>query len=302
LELRRLEYFVAVARELHFRRAAESFPIAQSALSYQIKELESDLGIPLLKRTTRRVELTPAGEIFLQHAERLLNEVAEARRAATRAHAGEIGRIAVGFGGSVTYELMPRLARTFGAAFPEVALERINAVLIIVAKPSHLEFAQKWVLRLDQAPANSRQVYVVQGRNRDATEGAGLLQEVFSGRALTAADLLGVKAVITESFERIHRSNLIGMGVVPLQFPAGESADSLGLDGTEIVSITGLEQLNEGSTPRTVHVVAAPSEHSPEGKQTVEFDAVVRIDTPGEADYYRNGGILQYVLRKMLRA
>jgi aconitate hydratase len=106
--------------------------------------------------------------------------------------------------------------------------------------------------------------------------------------------------VIAESFERIHRSNLIGMGVVPLQFPAGESASSLGLDGTEVVSISGIEQLNEGTTPKTVHVVAAPSEQSPEGKQTVEFDAVVRIDTPGEADYYRNGGILQYVLRSLV--
>ncbi len=118
--------------------------------------------------------------------------------------------------------------------------------------------------------------------------------------AAKGTSLLGVKAVITESFERIHRSNLIGMGVVPLQFPAGESWESLGLDGTEIVSITGLEQLNEGVTPKTVHVTAAPSEFSPEGKQTVEFDAVVRIDTPGEADYYRNGGILQYVLRSLV--
>ncbi|GAD33259.1 aconitate hydratase [Microbacterium sp. TS-1] len=118
--------------------------------------------------------------------------------------------------------------------------------------------------------------------------------------AAKGTNLLGVKAVITESFERIHRSNLIGMGVVPLQFPAGESWKSLGLDGTEIISITGLEQLNEGVTPKTVKVVAEPSEFSPEGKETVEFDAVVRIDTPGEADYYRNGGILQYVLRSLV--
>ncbi|PCN47581.1 aconitate hydratase [Curtobacterium sp. 'Ferrero'] len=118
--------------------------------------------------------------------------------------------------------------------------------------------------------------------------------------AAKGTNLLGVKAVITESFERIHRSNLIGMGVVPLQFPAGESAESLGLDGTEVVSISGLTELNEGRTPKTVHVTAEPSEHSPAGKQTVEFDAVVRIDTPGEADYYRNGGILQYVLRSLV--
>ncbi len=118
--------------------------------------------------------------------------------------------------------------------------------------------------------------------------------------AAKGTSLLGVKAVITESFERIHRSNLIGMGVVPLQFPAGETWKSLGLDGTEVISITGLEQLNEGVTPKTVKVVAEPSEFSPEGKQTVEFDAIVRIDTPGEADYYRNGGILQYVLRSLV--
>jgi aconitate hydratase len=118
--------------------------------------------------------------------------------------------------------------------------------------------------------------------------------------AAKGTSLLGVKAVITESFERIHRSNLIGMGVVPLQFPDGESWKSLGLDGTEIVSIEGLEQLNDGVTPKTVKVTAAPSEFSPEGKETVVFDAKVRIDTPGEADYYRNGGILQYVLRSLV--
>ncbi|ROS62279.1 aconitate hydratase [Frigoribacterium sp. PhB160] len=118
--------------------------------------------------------------------------------------------------------------------------------------------------------------------------------------AAKGTSLLGVKAVITESFERIHRSNLIGMGVVPLQFPAGESWESLGLDGTESISIAGIEELNQGTTPKTVHVTAEPTEHSAAGKQTVEFDAVVRIDTPGEADYYRNGGILQYVLRSLV--
>lgn len=112
--------------------------------------------------------------------------------------------------------------------------------------------------------------------------------------------LLGVRAVIAESYERIHRSNLIGMGVIPLQFPAGESASSLGLDGTEQFTITGIEELNSGSTPKTVRVTAEPTDASPAGKTPVEFDAVVRIDTPGEADYYRNGGILQYVLRSLV--
>ncbi len=104
--------------------------------------------------------------------------------------------------------------------------------------------------------------------------------------------LLGVKAVIAESYERIHRSNLIGMGVIPLQFPEGENAESLGLTGEETFSITGITELNDGGTPRTVKVTA----------DDVEFDAVVRIDTPGEASYYRNGGIMPFVLRNLLRA
>ena len=116
--------------------------------------------------------------------------------------------------------------------------------------------------------------------------------------AAKGTSLLGVRAVIAESFERIHRSNLLGMGVIPLQFPEGKSAQSLGLDGTEVFDITGIEALNEGKTPKTVHVKAAKADSG----DAVEFDAVVRIDTPGEADYYRNGGILQFVLRNMLKA
>ncbi|MEU0251028.1 aconitate hydratase [Streptomyces sp. NPDC006184] len=104
--------------------------------------------------------------------------------------------------------------------------------------------------------------------------------------------LLGVKAVIAESYERIHRSNLIGMGVLPLQFPEGRNAESLGLTGEESFSISGVTELNDGTTPRTVKVTTDTG---------VEFDAVVRIDTPGEADYYRNGGIMQYVLRSLIR-
>src|SRR4051812_9157463 len=104
--------------------------------------------------------------------------------------------------------------------------------------------------------------------------------------------LLGVKAVVAESYERIHRSNLIGMGVLPLQYPEGENAESLGLTGEETFSITGITALNDGDTPRTVTVRAGDT----------EFDAVVRIDTPGEADYYRHGGIMQYVLRNLRNA
>ncbi len=112
--------------------------------------------------------------------------------------------------------------------------------------------------------------------------------------AAKGTSLLGVKAVIAESYERIHRSNLIGMGVIPLQFPEGENAESLGLSGEETFTITGISELNDGSTPRTVKVKARQ-----ENEQSTEFDAVVRIDTPGEANYYRNGGIMQYVLRNL---
>ncbi|HET9649322.1 MAG TPA: aconitate hydratase [Microlunatus sp.] len=109
--------------------------------------------------------------------------------------------------------------------------------------------------------------------------------------------LLGVKAVIAESYERIHRSNLIGMGVLPLQYPEGQNAESLGLTGEETFEITGITELNSGTTPTTVKVTAGSSTGS---GPAVSFDAVVRIDTPGEADYYRNGGIMQYVLRSLL--
>jgi len=101
--------------------------------------------------------------------------------------------------------------------------------------------------------------------------------------------LLGVRAVIAESFERIHRSNLIGMGVLPLQFIDGQSAQSLGIKGDEVFAITGVEALNNGGIPKEVTVTAG----------STTFTAKVRIDTPGEADYYRHGGIMQYVLRQL---
>ncbi len=134
----------------------------------------------------------------------------------------------------------------------------------------------------------------------EAYQAAGVPLVVLSGKeygsgssrdwAAKGTALLGVKVVIAESYERIHRSNLIGMGVLPLQYPEGQNAESLGLTGEETFDFTGITELNEGRTPKTVHVKAGD----------VEFDAVVRIDTPGEANYYRNGGIMPYVLRSLL--
>ena len=160
----------------------------------------------------------------------------------------------------------------------------------------------------DFTTADGDQAFIYDASERYRAEGTPLVilagKEYGSGSsrdwAAKGTKLLGVKAVIAESFERIHRSNLIGMGVIPLQFPAGESAASLGLDGTEVFSIEGIEALNQGTTPKTLTVTATPSAHSAEGRQAVTFDAVVRIDTPGEADYYRNGGILPYVLRQLV--
>jgi aconitate hydratase len=110
--------------------------------------------------------------------------------------------------------------------------------------------------------------------------------------AAKGTNLLGVRAVIAESFERIHRSNLVGMGVLPLQFADGESAESLGLTGEEEFVVTGVaEPLNAGELPRTATVRAGDT----------EFEARVRIDTPKEAEYFRHGGILPYVLRALMR-
>lgn len=154
----------------------------------------------------------------------------------------------------------------------------------------------------DFTQADGPQAYVYDAAQNYQAAGTPLVvlagKEYGSGSsrdwAAKGTALLGVKAVIAESYERIHRSNLIGMGVLPLQFPAGENAASLGLTGTETFSVEGVTALNEGTTPKTLKVTATAEDGS-----SKTFDAVLRIDTPGEADYYRNGGILQYVLRQI---
>lgn len=154
----------------------------------------------------------------------------------------------------------------------------------------------------DFTQADGPQAYVYDAAQNYQAAGTPLVilagKEYGSGSsrdwAAKGTALLGVKAVIAESYERIHRSNLIGMGVLPLQFPAGESAATLGLTGTETFAVEGVTALNEGTTPKTLKVTATAEDGS-----VKSFDAVLRIDTPGEADYYRNGGILQYVLRQI---
>jgi aconitate hydratase len=111
--------------------------------------------------------------------------------------------------------------------------------------------------------------------------------------AAKGTSLLGVRAVIAASYERIHRSNLIGMGVLPLQFADGQNAATLGLTGHEVFAVSGIESLNRGEVPKEVTVRAT------EGDRVVEFAARLRIDTPMEAEYYRHGGILQYMLRQL---
>ncbi len=148
---------------------------------------------------------------------------------------------------------------------------------------------------------DGEQTEIFDAAERYAAEGVPLVvlagKEYGSGSsrdwAAKGTSLLGVRAVIAESYERIHRSNLVGMGVLPLQYAEGQTAESLGLTGHELFSVTGLGALNEGATPKTVSVRAT------EGGRTVEFEALLRIDTPMEAHYYRNGGILPYMLRQM---
>jgi aconitate hydratase len=154
----------------------------------------------------------------------------------------------------------------------------------------------------DFSQADGPQAYVYDAAQNYQAAGTPLVvlagKEYGSGSsrdwAAKGTALLGVKAVVAESYERIHRSNLIGMGVLPLQYPAGQNAASLGLTGTETYAVEGVTALNEGTTPKTLKVTATAEDGT-----VTSFDAVLRIDTPGEADYYRNGGILQYVLRQI---
>jgi aconitate hydratase len=115
--------------------------------------------------------------------------------------------------------------------------------------------------------------------------------------AAKGTKLLGVKAVLVESYERIHRSNLVGMGVLPLQFHAGESAATYDLDGTETFDVIGLDALNRGETVPNVTLRATRT-----NGETVTFDARLRIDTPTEAEYYRHGGVLNFVLRHLAQS
>jgi aconitate hydratase len=148
---------------------------------------------------------------------------------------------------------------------------------------------------------DGEQTTIFEASEHYATEGVPLVvlagKEYGSGSsrdwAAKGTSLLGIRAVIAESYERIHRSNLIGMGVLPLQYEDGQDAGSLGLTGHEVFSITGLESLNQGVSPKTVKVTAT------RGDRTSEFEVRLRIDTPMEAQYYRNGGILPYMLRQM---
>jgi aconitate hydratase len=162
-------------------------------------------------------------------------------------------------------------------------------------------------------PDAGEQMSIYDAAMRYAREGVELVvlagKEYGSGSsrdwAAKGTKLLGVRAVIAQSFERIHRSNLVGMGVLPLQFPDGESAHSLGLTGEEVFSIDGLaESMRDGGAPpRAVRVsaVGVPAARGATGEEgTVAFDARVRVDTPREAEYFRHGGILEYVLRALL--
>ena len=167
-------------------------------------------------------------------------------------------------------------------------------------------FTRNFLAAPEDAPADAPQTTIFEASQAYQSAGVPLVilagAEYGSGSsrdwAAKGTALLGVRAVIAQSYERIHRSNLIGMGVIPLQFPAGKTAEDMGLDGTERIDITGITEFNSDSIPQTVTVHVTPTKP---GHQAGTFEATVRIDTPGEADYFRHGGILQYVLRSLLR-
>jgi aconitate hydratase len=150
---------------------------------------------------------------------------------------------------------------------------------------------------------DGEQMFIYDAAMKYAAEGTGLMiiagKEYGSGSsrdwAAKGVMLLGVKAVIAESFERIHRTNLVGMGVLPMQFQAGEHAQSLGLTGKESFRIDGLQSAIAGG--KTAHVTATADDGSKK-----QFTVIVRVDTPQEAEYFRHGGILQYVLRQVAAA
>jgi aconitate hydratase len=167
-------------------------------------------------------------------------------------------------------------------------------------------FTRNFLAAPDDAPGDAPQTTIFEASQAYQRVGVPLVilagAEYGSGSsrdwAAKGTALLGVRAVIAQSYERIHRSNLIGMGVIPLQFPAGKTAEDMGLDGTERIDITGITEFNSDSIPKTVTVHITPTRP---GRERGSFEATVRIDTPGEADYFRHGGILQYVLRSLLR-
>jgi DNA-binding transcriptional LysR family regulator len=148
MELRHLRYFVAVAEELHFGRAATRLSIVQPSLSQQIRQLEDELGFPLLYRTKRSVELTDAGEVFLSEAQQVLARVQEAKRTAQRAYRGEAGRLMVGYISSSTYDLLPMMLRVYRERFPDVEVALRDLTTQEQLRALEEEYIQVGLLRL----------------------------------------------------------------------------------------------------------------------------------------------------------
>lgn len=157
MELRHLRYFVAVAEELHFGRAATRLYIVQPSLSQQIRQLEDELGVPLLRRTKRSVELTDAGRVFLTEAQNVLSQVQEAKRAAQRAARGEIGRLVLGYISSSTYDLLPMMLSAYRERFPEIDVALRELTTQEQVRALEEEAIQVGLLRL---PINNPTVHV----------------------------------------------------------------------------------------------------------------------------------------------
>jgi DNA-binding transcriptional LysR family regulator len=191
MELRHLRYFVVVAEELHFGRAATRLSIVQPSLSQQIRQLEDELGFPLLRRTKRSVELTDAGKVFLAKAQQILGQVQEAKRAAQRAYRGEVGRLVVGYVSSSTYDLLPMMLRVYRERFPhvEVVLRELNTSEQVRALEE--ESIQVGLLRL---PINSPMV------NVEVVRQEPIVCALPEGHPLTSRERIAVSLLANEPF------------------------------------------------------------------------------------------------------
>ena len=316
MNFKHLQTFVTICECGTVSRAAARLRITQPALSRRIKALQEELGLRLFDNLGRRLSLTSEGNEFLRHGRALLAQ-AEAVLATGRALGrGRAGVLRIGAAPHTLAAFFPPFVDKYEKRNPGVRVKLFEAgaaELLRMIEHGELHFAVTLALGHDhfakrQIPAvpllvltTPRSRYGAGGTVDVGTLG-GVPLLVIAGKeygsgssrdwAAKGTRLLGARAVIAESYERIHRSNLIGMGVIPLEFQNGDTRESLDLTGHEVFDIEGIASLAPGKLI-SVHAKA-------EDGKAKQFSVIARVDTPEEVSYYHHGGILQYVLRQML--